>query len=146
MSDDEFPNNTQEWLDEFLTQLLVRPLFMTEVRRDGKDNAVIEELIRKEFQRRLALPDVKRSKFSRRYEIHIQQKFASSIRHTKICNLVYEIKSFFTIRMREYAAASWATCEQMHKLMLDDDQPENEKQRLVNDYWYPFSIQLYFLF
>ena len=69
MSDDEFPNNSQEWLDEFLTQLLVRPLFMTEVRRDGKDNAVIEELIRKEFHRRLALPDVKRSKFSRRYEI-----------------------------------------------------------------------------
>ena len=39
-------------------------------------------------------------------------------------------------RMREYAAACWQTCEKMHLLMLDDDQPENEKQRLDPDHWY----------
>ena len=42
--------------------------------------------------------------------------------------------------MREYAASCWATCEQMHKLMLDDDQPENEKQRLVNLHFYTILV------
>ena len=32
--------------------------------------------------------------------------------------------------MREYAGACWKTCEKLHLLMVDDDQPENEKQRL----------------
>ena len=31
--------------------------------------------------------------------------------------------------MREYAGACWKTCEKLHLLMVDDDQPENEKQR-----------------
>ena len=43
-------------------------------------------------------------------------------------------------RMREYAAACWQTCEKMHLLMLDDDQPENEKQRLDPDHWYVHSM------
>ena len=46
-----------------------RPKWMTEVRRDGKDDAVIENLIRTEFDRRLALPKRKKSKFIRRYII-----------------------------------------------------------------------------
>ena len=40
---------------------------MTEVRRDGKDDAVIEKIICAEFNRRLALPKLKKSKFIRRY-------------------------------------------------------------------------------
>ena len=36
--------------------------------------------------------------------------------------------------MREYAAASWQTCEKLHLLMLADDQPENEKQRMDPDH------------
>jgi len=43
-------------------------------------------------------------------------------------------------RMREYAAASWQTCEKLHLLMLDDDQPENEKQRLDPDHWYEINL------
>merc|ERR1712061_258285 len=81
---------------------------MTEVRRDGKDDAVIENLIRTEFDRRLALPKRKKSKFIR--------------------------------RMREFLAASWKTCEKLHLLMLDDDQPENEKVRLDPDHWYENNL------
>ena len=42
---------------------------MTEVRRDGKDDAVIEKIICAEFNRRLALPKLKKSKFVRRYNL-----------------------------------------------------------------------------
>ena len=43
--------------------------------------------------------------------------------------------------MREYAAASWQTCEKLHLLMLADEQPENEKQRMDPDHWYvPTSV------
>ena len=42
--------------------------------------------------------------------------------------------------MREYAAACWQTCEQLHQLMLDDDQPENEKMRLDPDHWYEINL------
>ena len=89
MADEEF---TPQWLENFLNELLqryfiffrindslfivffvtlqylfpfpvFRPKWMTEVRRDGKDDAVIENLIRTEFDRRLALPKRKKSKF-----------------------------------------------------------------------------------
>ncbi len=43
-------------------------------------------------------------------------------------------------RMNEYAAACWATMETMHKLFLDDDQPENEKARLDPDHWYENNL------
>jgi len=43
-------------------------------------------------------------------------------------------------RLREYAAACWQTCEKMHLLMLDDEQPENEKQRLDPDHWYEINL------
>ena len=94
MADEEF---TPQWLENFLNELLqryfiffrmndllihstfllqylspfpvFRPKWMTEVRRDGKDDAVIENLIRTEFDRRLALPKRKKSKFIRRYII-----------------------------------------------------------------------------
>ena len=46
------------------------------------------------------------------------------------CPNIYCVK-----RMREYAAASWQTCEKMHLLMLADEQPENEKQRMDPDHW-----------
>ena len=42
--------------------------------------------------------------------------------------------------MREYANACWKTCEKLHLLMLDDDQPENEKQRLDPDHWYEINL------
>merc|ERR1712001_573102 len=43
-------------------------------------------------------------------------------------------------RLREYAAGCWQTCEKLHLLMLDDDQPENEKQRLDPDHWYENNL------
>jgi len=81
---------------------------MTEVRRDGKDHKVISEIIKAEFDRRMALPDKNKTKLVK--------------------------------RMREYAAACWQTCEKMHLLMLDDEQPENEKQRLDPDHWYEINL------
>jgi len=111
MADEEF---TPQWLENFLNELLQRPKWMTEVRRDGKGDAVIENLIRTEFDRRLALPKRKKSKFIR--------------------------------RMREFAAASWKTCEKLHLLMLDDDQPENEKVRLDPDHWYENNLTNAILF
>lgn len=105
MADEDF---SPEWKAEFLKGILQRPRYMTEVRRDGKDDAVIEKIICAEFNRRLALPKLKKSKFVR--------------------------------RMREYAAASWRTAEALHLLMLDDDQPENEKQRLDPDHWYENNL------
>ena len=47
---------------------------------------------------------------------------------------------FLHYRMREYSAASWRTAEAIHLLMLDDDQPENEKQRLDPDHWYENNL------
>ena len=38
-----------------------------------------------------------------------------------------ETKSKLVRRMEAYATACWSTCEAMHQLMLDDEQPENEK-------------------
>ena len=48
--------------------------------------------------------------------------------------------------MREFAAASWKTCEKLHLLMLDDDQPENEKVRLDPDHWYENNLTNAILF
>ena len=49
-SSEEFSN---EWPEDFFQELIRRPKYMTEVRRDGKDNQVVIKLIRKEFERRL---------------------------------------------------------------------------------------------
>ena len=65
-------------------------------------------MIKAEFDRRMALPNKKKSKLVR--------------------------------RMREYAAAVWQTAEKVHLLMLDDEQPENEKQRLDPDHWWGKKI------
>ena len=64
-SDEEF---TQDWRQEFLAELCRRPTFMTEVRRDGKDNKVIQDLITKEFNKKWNqyAPKLKRCKFVRR--------------------------------------------------------------------------------
>ena len=48
--------------------------------------------------------------------------------------------------MREFAATAWQTCEKLHLLMLDDDQPENEKQRLDPDHWYEINLTNAMLF
>ena len=52
--------------EDLLKELLTRPRYMTEVRRDGKDDKVVAKVIKEEFERRLALPDAKESKFERR--------------------------------------------------------------------------------
>jgi len=96
------------WQDEFLAELMRRPKYMTEVRRDGKDLKMISAVINAEFDRRMALPDKNKTKLVK--------------------------------RMREYAAASWQTCEKLHLLMLADDQPENEKQRMDPDHWYEINL------
>jgi len=96
------------WQDEFLAELTLKPRYMTEVRRDGKDFKVMSTIIKDEFDRRMALPDKNKTKLVK--------------------------------RMREYAAACWQTCEKLHLLMLDDDQPENEKQRLDADHWYEINL------
>ena len=99
---------SQEWKEGLLKSILKRPSYMIEVRRDGKDDAVIEKLICDELNRRLALPKQKK--------IELEE------------------------RMREYAAASWKTAQELHMLMLDDDKPENEKQRLDPDHWYEINL------
>jgi len=97
-----------------MKELTRRPKYMTEVRRDGKDEKVIASVIKAEFDRRMALPNKKKSKLVR--------------------------------RMREYAAAVWQTAEKVHLLMLDDEQPENEKQRLDPDHWYENNLTNAMLF
>ncbi len=99
---------SEEWKQEFSQKLCQRPAGLTEVRRDGKDNAAVTKVIRAEFRRRLAMDKKSKKKF-----IH---------------------------RMEEYAAACWATMEQMHKLFLDDEQPENEKARMDPDYWFENNL------
>eukprot|EP00088_Acartia_fossae_P005380 TRINITY_DN12376_c0_g1_i2.p1 TRINITY_DN12376_c0_g1~~TRINITY_DN12376_c0_g1_i2.p1 ORF type:complete len:430 (-),score=138.60 TRINITY_DN12376_c0_g1_i2:255-1499(-) len=55
-------------------------------------------------------------------------------------------KSKFVRRMEAYATACWSTCEAMHLLMLDDEQPENEKARLDPDHWYEVNLTNALLF
>ena len=45
---------SSEWQEEFLSELTKRPRYMTKVRRDGKDDKVINEVIKAEFDRRIA--------------------------------------------------------------------------------------------
>ena len=45
-------------------------------------------------------------------------------------------KKKLCLSLRDYAHSAWSTMEVMHQLMLDDDQPENEKARLDPDHWY----------
>ncbi len=104
--DEEF---TEEWKQEFSQKLCKRPAGLTEVRRDGKDDAAVAKVIRAEFRRRLN-----------------QEKKLG--------------KKKFVHRMEEYAAACWATMEQMHHLFLDDEQPENEKARLDPDHWFENNL------
>ena len=48
--------------------------------------------------------------------------------------------------MRDYAAACWETCEQLHRLMLQDEQPENEKQKMDPDHWFEINLTNALLF
>ena len=100
---------SKEWLRKFLTDICRRPdEGLTEVRRDGKDDAAVRAVIRQEFDRRLEEGPANRKKFEH--------------------------------RMREYAQAAWTTMEAMHRLFLDDEQPENEKARLDPDHWYENNL------
>lgn len=105
-----------KWRDCFLHELTARPKGMTEVRRDGKDDAVISKVIAAELDRRLAggSDDKKKAKFE--------------------------------AGMRDYAAACWETCEQLHRLMLQDEQPENEKQKMDPDHWFEINLTNALLF
>jgi protein-tyrosine phosphatase len=87
-----------------LAELCKRPKGLTEVRRDGKDNRAIEEVIKAELQKR-------------RNEGRAEAQ-----------------------GMEDYAKGCWAAMEAMHLLFLDDDQPENEKQRLDPDHWYENNL------
>jgi hypothetical protein len=100
---------SEAWKTSFLEELCRRPAWMTEVRRDGKDNATIAKVIKAEFENRCEGVD----------------------RSTK--------KKLIR-RMEEFANACWMTCEAMHQLMLDDEQPENEKARLDPDHWYENNL------
>jgi len=91
-------------------QLCQRPQDLTEVRRDGKDNAAIAKLIKSEFHRRL-------------------QEEEEAEDHSR-----------FIAKMEEFARASWAACEAMHLLMLEDEKPENEKDRMDPDHWYENNL------
>jgi len=102
------------WKECFLHELTARPKHMTEVRRDGKDDAVITNVIAAELDRRLGLDERKKVKFE--------------------------------AGMRDYAAACWQTCEQLHMLMLDDEQPENEKQKMDPDHWFEINLTNALLF
>jgi protein-tyrosine phosphatase len=93
--------------EAFLQEMCKRPKGgMTEVRRDGKDNAAVAKVIAKESKR---------------------------------CAKTME-KQDFESHMRTFSSACWATCEVMHQLVLDDEQPENERTRLDPDHWYENNL------
>ena len=96
---------SEEWRISFLKEVCVKPAWLTEVRRDGKDDEKVTRVIKDEFRRRFASLEPRR-------------------------------KRKFVHRMEEYAAACWSTCEAMHQLMLEDEKPENEKDRMDPDHWY----------
>jgi len=119
------------WKECFLHELTARPKHMTEVRRDGKDDAVIAKVIAAEMDRRLGLDERKKSGI----------RPPSAIGFYKS-----DGKVKFEAGMRDYAAACWQTCEQLHMLMLEDDQPENEKQKMDPDHWYEINLTNALLF
>ena len=100
---------SEEWRINFLKEVCKRPDYMTEVRRDGKDDEKVTRVIKDEFRRRYQTLEPRR-------------------------------KRKFVRRMEEYAAACWSTCETMHQLMLDDEKPENEKDRMDPDHWYENNL------
>lgn len=57
-----------EWQKKFLIDILRRPEGLTEVRRDGKDNAAIARVIKAEFDRRIKLGPRNKERFTRRME------------------------------------------------------------------------------
>jgi len=46
----------------------------------------------------------------------------------------------FVSHMRAYSAGCWAAMEGIHKLMLEDEKPENERTRLDPDHWYENNL------
>jgi len=104
-----------KWKSCFLHELTSRPKQMTEVRRDGKDDAVLAKVISAELDRRLGVEGDKK-------------------------------KVKFEAGMRDYAAACWQTCESLHMLMLEDEQPENEKQKMDPDHWFEINLTNALLF
>jgi len=91
----------------FLKELCTRPSRgLTEVRRDGKDDAAVSAVIKREFQRSFPLLKEKE----------------------------------FVSHMRSYSSATWATLEAVHSLVLEDDKPENERERLDPDHWYENNL------
>jgi len=106
---------TEQWKDKFLKELTTRPDYMTEVRRDGKDNEAVKKVIKEEFDKRVE-------------------------------DLDEDNKSKFVRRMEAFSRACWSTCESLHQLMLDDEQPENEKARLDPDHWYENNLTNALLF
>lgn len=93
----------EEWRITFMKEVCTKPEWLTEVRRDGKDDEAVTKVIKKAFREGLA---------------------------------TMEDQEVFEAKIREYAAACWRTCEAMHMLMLEDEKPENEKDRMDPDHWY----------
>jgi len=117
-----------------LHELTARPKAMTEVRRDGKDDSVIANVIAAELDRRLGGANDEKKKFSVVRKPPGMGYWPS------------DGKAKFEAGMRDYAAACWETCEQLHRLMLQDEQPENEKQRMDPDHWYENNLTNALLF
>jgi len=123
-----------KWRECFLHELTARPKAMTEVRRDGKDDSVIANVIAAELDRRLGGANDEKKKFSVVRKPPGMGYWPS------------DGKAKFEAGMRDYAAACWETCEQLHRLMLQDEQPENEKQRMDPDHWYENNLTNALLF
>ena len=49
-------------------------------------------------------------------------------------------KKKFEHRMKEFAKACWVTMEAMHQLFLEDEKPENEKEKMDPDHWYENNL------
>ena len=60
-----------KWKECFLHELTARPKTMTEVRRDGKDDAVISKVIAAELDRRLGGQTEDKKKVSRNLKVSI---------------------------------------------------------------------------
>lgn len=76
--------------------------------------------VRRDGKDNLAVEGVIRAEFKRVYPLMKEEEF---VKH-----------------MRAFAAATWATLESVHLLMLDDETPENEMIRLDPDHWYENNL------
>ena len=99
---------------------------MTEVRRDGKDNAAVAKVIKKEFMLKMDVMD-------QQDFIHHMHTYASA------CWVRSSTTLGPTCSLRHLHVFQAAT-EAVHQVQLEDEIPENERARLDPDHWYEINL------